>query len=130
MKAPSASEAPSGRLKISSRTTKKMTAAVTPRMIELRQVGGRSTRATGLRLERARALASARLRGLERVLVSMRPPWVPRRLRRRFFLVCAMALNLIGHGGQPPLDDVALRVEAAHRHVHRIAHQSSRGSKA
>ena len=67
-------------------------AATRPRVIELRQVGGWSTRATGLRLERAWAFASARLRGLERrVLVSMRPPWVPRCLRRRFFLVCAMA---------------------------------------
>ena len=41
-----------------------------------------------LRLARARAFASSRLRGrAARRLVSMRPPWVPRCLRRRFFFV-------------------------------------------
>jgi hypothetical protein len=39
--------------------------------------------------ERARAFASSRLRGRERRLVSIRPPWVPRCLRRLRFLVCA-----------------------------------------
>ena len=72
-----------------------MTAATRPRMTELRQVGGRSARAAGLRLERARAFASSRLRGrARRRLVSMRPPWVPRRLRRRFFLVWAIGSRI------------------------------------
>ena len=60
-----------------------------PRMMALRQLGGRSTRGARFLL-RARCCASARLRGRPRRLLSIRPPWVPRCLRRLRFLVCAM----------------------------------------
>ena len=46
----------------------------------------------GLRRERAWAFASARERGFwRRLLVSIRPPWVPLCFLRRFFLVWATA---------------------------------------
>ena len=65
-----------------------MTAAKTPRIAELRQVGGRSCFGPDLRYDIAWAFASARDRGLlRRAFGSIRPPCVPRRLRCRFFLV-------------------------------------------
>jgi hypothetical protein len=84
---------PIGRWKSSASRAVKIAAATTPRVIALRQVGGASARAAGrLRPARARALASSRLRGrAARRLLSMRPPWVPRCLRRRFFLVWAIS---------------------------------------
>jgi hypothetical protein len=73
------------------KSTVKIAAATAPRVIELRQVGGASTFGADLRPERARAFASSRVRGRPtRRLASIRPPWVPRCLRRRFFLVWAM----------------------------------------
>src|SRR3954447_24267867 len=91
MKAPKINEPPTGFLKITISRTAKTTAAKRPRSRELRQVGGRSSLAVGLRRERACAFASSRERGrLRRGLESTRPPWVPRRLRRRFLFVWAM----------------------------------------
>src|ERR1700709_2097087 len=131
MKAPSASEAPSGRLKSSSRIMKKMTAAVMPRMNELRQVGGRSAFATGLRLPpRARALASARLRGLGRGVGVGAPAVGGAAFAGAFFLGLGHSRNLFGRGREPPLDQVPLGVEAADRHVRRVAGQSGGGGKA
>jgi hypothetical protein len=67
-----------------------MTAATTPRTIELRQLGGLSNLFVETpRRERACAFASWRLRGRARRLLSMRPPCVPLCLRRRFFFVWA-----------------------------------------
>jgi hypothetical protein len=69
----------------------KITAAIAPRLIELRQVGGLSVFGAALRPARARAFASSRLRGRPlRRFVSIRPPWVPRCLRLRFFRVWAI----------------------------------------
>ena len=105
-------------------------------MIALRQVGGVVGPLARWRLRRARdcapgACASARLRGRPRRLVSIRPPWVPRCLRRRFFLVWATARNLIGRGlAEPPLDHVLGRVEAADRQVLRVARQRRLGHQA
>ena len=83
----------------------KITAATAPRIAAWRQVGGASVFWAGLRRERARAFASSRLWGRPaRRLVSIRPPWVPRCLRRRFFLVWAIwDLNLPrpGRRGDP-----------------------------
>jgi hypothetical protein len=60
-------------------------------MLALRHVGGVSPRCAGLLRERARAFASSRLRGRPTLrFVSIRPPWVPRRLRRRLFFVWAI----------------------------------------
>ena len=70
----------------------KIAAAMAPRIAAWRQVGGASVFGVGLRRERARDFASSRLCGRPvRRLVSIRPPWVPRCLRRRFFFVCATA---------------------------------------
>ena len=99
MKAPSASATPSGRLKISSSSTAKITAATRPRMIELRQVGGMSPRGgrlafgagAGFRLGAAAGRRSA-------VLVSMRPPWVPRLLAAALLLGLGHGRNLVGRG--------------------------------
>src|SRR4051812_45528603 len=103
-----AAEAPTGRLKITANRTKKRTAARPPLPNELFQVGGVSSLSWRLgaplpppfpppffaevRRCAAWAFASARLRGrLREGRVSTRPPWVPRCLRRRFFLVFATA---------------------------------------
>src|SRR5215218_3424608 len=95
MKAPKISEGPTSFLKIRISRTAKTTAAKRPRMKELRQVGGRSSLAVGRRLARACAFASSRVRGrLRRAFGSTRPPWVPRRLRRRFLFVWAMRMEL------------------------------------
>src|SRR3954469_17715699 len=102
-------------------STTKSTAAIPPFFRALDQLGGSGTRGPPLdfflpRL-RARDCASARLRGRPRAgRVSIRPPWVPRCLRRRFFLVCAIECRLAEH----VLDHVALRVEVLDRRVVRI----------
>jgi len=70
------------------RSPVKITAATKALVTALRHVGGASMRGLPFRRDRARALASSRLRGRPaRRLVSILPPWVPRRLRRRFFFV-------------------------------------------
>jgi hypothetical protein len=88
MKTPKTIETPAGFLNTIS-VTMSSPEMTNPRMMALRQLGGRSTRGPRFLL-RARCCASARLRGRPRRLVSIRPPWVPRCLRRLRFLVCAM----------------------------------------
>ena len=70
---------------------KKRTDAIPAFFSELFQLGGFGVRGSRfLVLLFARARASARLRALPRAgRRSIRPPWVPRCLRRRFFLVWA-----------------------------------------
>src|SRR5690349_592346 len=148
MKAPSARAAPKLRWKRTSRTTAEIAAAAAPRTAELAQVGGVSTFGPRLVLVRCRACAwaSARLRGrAARRLASIRPPWVPRRLRRRFLLVCATSLNATEFafmdayapittksvaGIERRLDHLPRRIEVADRDVRRESSHSGLGHEA
>src|ERR1700761_8749973 len=122
MKAPKSSDTGTGRLNSTSRMKMKITAAARPRRAAPFQVGGRSFFFAEERLlppERARARASSRVRSrLPRPpRGAIRPPRLPRRLRRRLFFGWSMGRNLIGGRIHPPLDHVLLRREAADRHV-------------
>src|SRR5581483_10552487 len=100
---------------------RKRTAATAPFLSAVDQLGGCGTRSPGFfffeRL-RARCCASARLRARPRAgRVSMRPPCVPRCLRRRLFLVWAIERRL----AENVFDHVTLGIEAADRRLARIA---------
>src|SRR5215213_4458849 len=91
-----------------------MTAARAPFLIALDQLGGFGTAGPPFFFVRVRAcaFASDRLRARPRAgRVSIRPPWVPRCLRRRFFFVWAIALNL----AENVLDHVTHWIEVADR---------------
>src|SRR5262245_11571103 len=106
----------------------KRTAAIPPFLSALDQLAGWGVRSPGFFLERlrARACASARLRARPRAgRVSIRPPWVPRCLRRRFFFVWAIGKRLAEH----VLDHVALRVEILDRNVLRIVLEGGLGGQ-
>src|SRR5512132_3926790 len=118
MKAAKATEAAIGLWKAISVTTSRPETA-RPRQIAPLQVGGPFPRGVR-RLDRARACASARLRGRARIRVPMRPPWVPRCLRRRRFLVCAISVSLReARPMKAALDQVPLGVETADREPRR-----------
>src|SRR5215212_3043807 len=88
----------------------KRIAAMAPFFRALDQLGSDGTRGPPFFLDRLRArdCASARLRGRPRAgRVSIRPPWVPRCLRRRFFFVLAidrMRTEIVLHHGTPRVE--------------------------
>src|SRR6266446_10257339 len=110
---------------ISDSTPRKRIEAMPPFFSALDQVGAAGTRGPPfffVRL-RARDCASARLRARPRTgRVSMRPPWVPRCFRRRFFFVCAIDRRLPEH----VLDHVTLRVEVPDRRLVGVALERGR----
>src|SRR5512133_1006355 len=112
MKAAKATEAAIGLWKAISVTTSRPETA-RPRQIAPLQVGGPFPR--GVR-RFDRACASARLRGRARLRVPTRPPWVPRCLRRRRFLVWAISVSLReARPMKAAFDQVPLGVETADR---------------
>ncbi len=112
MKTARSTEAPTGRLKMTTTRTKKIPAAASPLKIAPFQVGGLG--AAGPRFlapDFALARASARLRGRPLVRRSMLPAWVPRCFLFRLRFDLATAGNL----DQQALDYLAVRVESLDR---------------
>src|SRR5215203_5902169 len=130
MKAPRARAEPTERPKSSRSRAKKMTAATMPRTIALRQVGGASPR-TGLRFC---LLAAARAGAALAVDPAALRPLV---LLAALLLGLGHDPNLVGSGGRLPpgpldaaLDRVQVGIEAADRHVWRVAGQGGGGRQA
>ncbi len=123
MKAPRAIAAPIGRLKRTSRRTKKIPAAIRPRTTELRQVGGASPRAAA-----GTARASLGFRLLATAWAGAAFGIDPAALGAAV-LATALLLGL-GHRlkskVEAALDRVQVRVEAANRHVLRVAGERRR----
>lgn len=118
MKTARSTEAPTGRLKMTTTSTKKMPAAASPLKIAPFQVGGFGP--AGARLlapALALARASARLRGRPLVRRSILPAWVPRCFLFRLRFDLATAGNL----DQKTLDYLAVGIESFDREVFRIS---------